>query len=175
MIQVFVLESKDEREKKSDCRRGAVTVALGQELTPTPALARPANSQRIPPPIPPRVQASPSRPAGARAGGSPGGEAGGGWHGALGDSGTGFNPPQKLGHKPLPVCGPGDGGPCLVAAGRSPKPQRPSPALPSEGCEHALTARGLRGAGDGNGTASCSLNQLTALAPRWQPREKRKL
>lgn len=118
---MFVLESKDEREKKSDCERGAVTVALGQELTPTPALARPVNSQRLPPPNPTKSSGFPV-PAGWSGGsgqpqGHPGGEAGR-------EAGMGHwempepisTQPKSWRIKPLPICRPADGGTCLVSA-----------------------------------------------------------
>lgn len=82
-------------------------MALGQELTtPTPALARPANSQKIPPTpphVPPRVQASPSPLDAVRARGSPGGIPEARQSGrAPGNTRTDFNPPQKLGDRPPP-------------------------------------------------------------------------
>lgn len=168
MIQVFVLESKDEREK-SDSERGAVTVALGQEPAPTPAAARPSSSQ-IPPPDPTKSSGFPL-PAGSGAGTPPPSRAGD-WED--------FDPPQKPGAK-SPSQATGWSQPAaffffflkfLIFFRIS--------ALSGQGARSSLEAtqrweRAFGGGGDSrSSTTNCSLCQLAAPAPHRHPGKKRK-
>lgn len=138
-------------------------MALGQELTtPTPALARPANSPKIPPTpphVPPRVQASPSPLDAVRARGSPGGVPEARQSGrAPGNARTDFNPPPKTGGQ---TPSPSAGQPMAAPASSRPGEALSIRLLPRRGEDGG-------GAGEGNGAASCSLKPInsfgTALA-----------